>query len=75
MFAMGDVNFDALHGLPFYVLLGVLSGIAAIGFTKVLYWTEDLFEHLPIDDLWHPAIGALGLGIIGFFVQRVLGVG
>ncbi|HUK87686.1 MAG TPA: chloride channel protein, partial [Terriglobales bacterium] len=30
---------------------------------------------LPINDLWHPAIGALGLGIIGFFVPRVLGVG
>jgi chloride channel protein, CIC family len=75
MFTMGDVNFDVLRGLPFYVLLGVLSGIAAIGFTKLLYWVEDLFEHLPIDDLWHPAIGALGLGIIGFFVPRVLGVG
>jgi chloride channel protein, CIC family len=72
---MGDVNFDVLHGLPFYLLLGVLSGIAAIGFTKLLYWVEDLFGHLPIDDLWHPAIGALGLGIIGFFVPRVLGVG
>ena len=75
MFTMGDVNFDVLHGLPFYFLLGILSGIAAIGFTKVLYWVEDLFEHLPVDDLWHPAIGALGLGIIGFFVPRVLGVG
>jgi chloride channel protein, CIC family len=75
MFAIGDANFDVLHGLPFYVLLGVLCGIVAIGFTKVLYWVEDLFEHLPIDDLWHPAIGALGLGIIGFFVPRVLGVG
>jgi H+/Cl- antiporter ClcA len=75
MFSMSNVNFDALHGLPFYVLLGVLSGIAAIGFTKVLYWVEDQFERLPIDDLWHPAIGALGLGIIGFFVPRVLGVG
>jgi CIC family chloride channel protein len=75
MFSMGNVNFDVLHGLPFYILLGVLSGIAAIGFTKVLYWVEDLFEHLPVDDLWHPAIGALGLGIIGFFVPRVLGVG
>jgi len=75
MFSMSNVNFDALHGLPFYVLLGVLSGVAAIGFTKVLYWVEDQFERLPIDDLWHPAIGALGLGIIGFFVPRVLGVG
>jgi CIC family chloride channel protein len=75
MFSMGNVNFDVLHGLPFYVLLGVLSGVAAIVFTKILYWVEDLFEHLPIDDLWHPAIGALGLGVIGFFVPRVLGVG
>jgi CIC family chloride channel protein len=75
MFTMGNVNFDALHGLPFYLLLGVLSGVAAICFTKALYWVEDQFEKLPIDDLWHPAIGALGLGIIGFFVPRVLGVG
>ena len=75
MFTMGDVNFDALRGLPFYVLLGLLCGVAAIGFTKVLYWVEDQFDRLPIDDLWHPAIGALGLGVIGFFVPRVLGVG
>src|SRR5580704_13258418 len=75
MFSMGNVNFDALRGLPFYVVLGVLSGIAAIGFTKLLYWVEDQFDRLPIDDLWHPAIGALGLGIIGYFVPRVLGVG
>jgi CIC family chloride channel protein len=75
MFTMGNVNFDVLHGLPFYLLLGVLSGVAAICFTKVLYWVEDQFDRLPINDLWHPAIGALGLGIIGFFVPRVLGVG
>lgn len=75
MFTMEGTNFDVLHGLPFYVLLGILSGIAAIGFTKLLYWVEDQFDRIPIDDLWHPAIGALGLGIIGFFVPRVLGVG
>jgi CBS domain-containing protein len=36
---------------------------------------EDQFEKLPVDELWWPAIGALGLGIIGYFVPRVLGVG
>jgi chloride channel protein, CIC family len=75
MFSMGNVDYDVLHGLPFYLLLGLVCGVAAIGFTKLLYWVEDQFERLPIDDLWHPAIGALGLGIIGFFVPRVLGVG
>ena len=75
MFSMGNVNFDVLHGLPYYVVLGLIAGVAAIGFTRLLYWVEDLFDRLPIDELWHPAIGALGLGIIGFFVPRVLGVG
>ena len=75
MFTMSNVDFDVLHGLPFYMLLGVICGGAAIGFTKVLYWVEDQFDRLPIDELWNPAIGALGLGIIGFFVPRVLGVG
>ncbi|MGA3292883.1 MAG: chloride channel protein [Candidatus Acidiferrales bacterium] len=75
MFNMGNVDFNVLRGLPFYVVLGVICGIAAIGFTKLLYWVEDQFDRLPINDLWHPAIGALGLGIIGFFIPRVLGVG
>src|SRR5206468_4210953 len=48
---------------------------AAAGFSRLLYWTEDQFEKLPVDELWWPAIGALGLGIIGYFVPRVLGVG
>ena len=75
MFTMGNVDFDVLRGLPFYLLLGVLCGGAAIGFTRLMYWVEDQFDRLPIDELWHPAIGALGLGVIGFFVPRVLGVG
>ena len=76
MFSMDpNVNFDALHGLPWYVILGVICGFAAVAFTKFLYWVEDLFDHLPINDLWHPAIGAFFLGVIGFFIPRVLGVG
>jgi chloride channel protein, CIC family len=75
MFRVAAMNFDIPRGLPFYLLLGGLCGLAAVGFTRLLYWTEDLFEKLPVDELWWPAIGALGLGIIGYFVPRVLGVG
>jgi chloride channel protein, CIC family len=75
MFTMAGANFDPLRGLPFYLLLGLICGGVAVGFTRLLYWVEDQFDHLKISDLWHPAIGALGLGIIGFFVPRVLGVG
>jgi len=75
MFSVAPVDFGIPRALPYYLLLGVICGFAAVGFSKLLYWVEDQFEKLPIDDLWWPGIGALGLGIIGYFVPRVLGVG
>jgi CBS domain-containing protein len=75
MFEVAAMDFSVPRALPFYLLLGGLCGLAAVAFSKALYWTEDQFEKLPIDELWWPAIGALGLGIIGYFVPRVLGVG
>ncbi len=75
MFKVGTLDFGLPRALPFYLILGVLCGVAALGFSKALYWVEDQFEKLPIHYMWWPAIGALGLGIIGYFVPRVLGVG
>src|SRR6266478_3917912 len=75
MFAVAPIDFGIPWALPFYLLLGVICGLAALGFSNALYWVEDQFEKLPIDELWWPAIGALGLGIIGYFVPRVFGVG
>jgi chloride channel protein, CIC family len=75
MFAVSAMDFGIPHALPFYLLLGLICGLAAVGFSKLLYWVEDLFEKLPFDELWWPAVGALGLGIIAYFVPRVLGVG
>src|SRR5262249_52717068 len=75
MFTLGPMDFAIPRALPFYLLLGGICGVAAVGFSKALYWIEDQFEKLPVDELWWPAIGALGLGVIGYFVPRVLGVG
>src|ERR1700720_1597381 len=75
MFAVSSLDFAIPRALPFYLLLGVICGLAAVGFSRILYWVEDRFEKLPLDEMWWPAIGALGLGIIGYFVPRVLGVG
>jgi H+/Cl- antiporter ClcA/CBS domain-containing protein len=75
MFAVASTDFGIPRALPFYLALGILCGLAAVAFSKLLYWTEDQFEKLPIDPMWWPSIGALGLGIIGYFVPRVLGVG
>jgi len=75
MFTVAAMNFGIPQALPFYLVLGLLCGVAAVAFSRFLYWTEDQFEKLPIPELWWPAIGALGLGIIAYFVPRVLGVG
>ena len=75
MFQVSAMDFAIPRGLPFYLVLGLICGLAAVGFSKLLYWVEDQFEKLPVNEVWFPAIGALGLGIIGFFVPRVLGVG
>jgi chloride channel protein, CIC family len=75
MFTVAATDFGIPHALPFYLLLGGLCGLGAVAFSRLLYWTEDQFEKLPVDELWWPAIGALGLGIIAYFVPRVLGVG
>jgi chloride channel protein, CIC family len=75
MFTVKAMDFGVPRALPFYLLLGLICGLAAVAFSKALYWTEDQFEKLPVDELWWPAIGALGLGVIGYFVPRVLGVG
>jgi H+/Cl- antiporter ClcA len=75
MFQVGAMDFGVPHALLFYLALGPLCGLAAVMLSKALYWVEDTFEKLPVDELWWPAIGALGLGIIGYFVPRVFGVG
>jgi H+/Cl- antiporter ClcA len=75
MFSVAVVDFGIPHALPFYILLGPICGLAAVGLSKALYWVEDFFERIPVDELWYPALGALALGIIGFFVPRVFGVG
>ncbi|MEP7293326.1 MAG: chloride channel protein, partial [Chloroflexota bacterium] len=75
MFTVGAMNFDFLPKLPFYLVLSMICGLAAVVISKSLYWVEDQFERLPFDAMWWPAIAGLVLGIVGFFLPRVLGVG
>src|SRR5689334_9970877 len=52
MFQVGQVDFAIPRALPFYLVLGPLCGLAAVVLSKALYWVEDMFEKLPIDELW-----------------------
>jgi CBS domain-containing protein len=42
---------------------------------KGLFAVEHGFRRLPVDEFWHPAIGAVFFGLVGLAVPRALGVG
>jgi CIC family chloride channel protein len=51
--------------IPNYVLLGIISGLVAVAFTKSLYWTEDLYERIRLHPIIKPVTGAALLGGLG----------
>jgi H+/Cl- antiporter ClcA len=57
------------------LLAGVLCGMLAWAMSTALYRVEDLFHRLPLHWMWWPALGALAVGIGGYFQPRALGVG
>jgi H+/Cl- antiporter ClcA/CBS domain-containing protein len=75
VFAMPAVDTATLAALALYVAEGALIGAFAAGVTWIVYWIEDMFEHLPVHWMWWPAIGALVVGIVGVISPKTLGVG
>jgi CIC family chloride channel protein len=61
--------------LPFYIILGVVAGLAGALFTTMLYKTEDFFKRIPIPDYTKAAVGGLMVGFIGIFLPHIFGVG
>lgn len=62
--------------LLFYVALGLLAGIAGTAFTRFLYLLEDGFDGLrQIPSYLKPALGGAILGLIGWQLPQVFGVG
>ena len=75
IFAMPTVSPPSGLDLAVYVALGFVIGLASVGITRALYAIEDLFERLPVHWMWWPAIGAVAVGVVGYFAPHTLGVG
>lgn len=45
-----------------YLLLGVVCGLVAVTFVRLLYASEDLFKKLPVHRILRPVVGAAMLG-------------
>ena len=62
--------------LIFYLLLGLICIPAGIFYIKIFYGIRDyIFKPLRIPRYFKPALGGLGVGIIGLFFPQVYGDG
>jgi CIC family chloride channel protein len=71
-------QYELVHPVEFaiYAVLGVLGGFLSIAFTKLLLGMRQRFLLLPLKTRWwHPVVGGLMVGVMGWFVPQVLGVG
>ena len=59
-----------------YAVLGVAGGLASVAFTKLLLTMRARFLRFPPKTAWfHPVVGGILVGVTGWFVPQVLGVG
>jgi chloride channel protein, CIC family len=62
--------------LAIYAVLGVAGGLVSVTFTKLLLGMRERFLRFPKRTLWfQPLTGGLLVGLMGWFVPQVLGVG
>ncbi len=60
----------------FYAVLGVAGGVVSAAFTRLLLEIRARFLRFPLKTVWfQPVVGGLLVGIIGWSVPQVMGVG
>jgi CIC family chloride channel protein len=71
-------QYELVHPLEFaiYAVLGVAGGFLSVAFTKILLELRKRFLLLPRKTWWwHPVVGGVTVGLMGWFVPQALGVG
>jgi len=71
-------QYQLIHPLEFaiYAVLGVAGGLVSVAFTKLLVGIREHFLRFPKSTVWvQPVAGGVLVGLMGWFVPQVLGVG
>ena len=74
-FVIPSFQIGSLWEYGLYLLLGILCGLVAVGFTTTLYLCEDRFNDLRVPAWMKPALGGMLLGSMLLVVPQVFGVG
>ena len=75
LFTFKKVQFFDYHNLPYYVLLGVLSGLVSINYARTFRKIEHYFSGLRINVINKAILGAGILGILILFFPSLFGEG
>lgn len=75
LFLVPQMNVPSFSEYGWFVILGLVSGLLATVLPVVFYGLRDAFRKIPIPPHFKPAIGGLGVGIIGMFLPQILGGG
>ena len=75
VFTMPEMHHIPGLSLLIYIIIGAIIGVVSVFVTWAVYAVEDAFDLLPIHWMWWPAIGAVAVGVIGYFAPNTLGVG
>ena len=70
--------YQLVHPLEFgiYAILGLIGGLGSVAFVKLLLAIRKWFKTFPKTSEWiQPAAGGLAVGLMGWFMPQVLGVG
>jgi CIC family chloride channel protein len=71
-------QYQLVHPAEFavYAVLGVAGGLVSVAFTTLLLGMRARFLRLPQKTVWfQPLVGGLLVGMVGWFVPQVMGVG
>jgi CIC family chloride channel protein len=71
-------QYQLVHPAEFavYAVLGVAGGLVSVAFTKLLLGIRARFLRFPQNTIWfQPLAGGLLVGLMGWFVPQVMGVG
>lgn len=68
-------NFTFFSQLPWFVILGVISGLLSAGFLKLIRMSEGVFGKINAPIYWRTALGGLVVGVLAIIYPAVWGNG
>ena len=75
LFTFKKVQFFDFHNLPYYVILGILSGFVSINYARTFRKIEHFFARIKLNYIKKALFGATILGILIFFFPSLFGEG